>query len=561
MTAAEHETVDKLPFTAVAAPGSYQSAEDGTVGMEIGSAPSNHVFHAHQKDTGPPATKKELWSYYAYYAGNNGIGSFQYSNLLFQNLIYQAAFNPNVLPLGSAPCGDDTPCHVFWNGGTKAYTSVVLIASGLTFVSQAVLFLTIGSLADFGNWNPWVVRLFSLITFAFEFGFLGVQYAHQWRIAMALYIISSVTWWSSYVFFNAIFPKLAHDLPEVHKAREDYAQGTLTETEYEDKCSMARSKVMNVSYGWNNVGFTICGALALAALAGIEQLGYSVSVAVTTGWWIILAIPWFIWEKKRPGPPLPKGDNYLTFGFKQTFFAAKQVWKLRQTFFYLIAFFLLADGVATVLTLVSIAQTQVVEFSATQNTYLIMVQGGSTTVGVFGAYYLQEKFKIRTKTMLQFCNCGCVIIALWGMIGLWTTKFGFHNEWEFWLFQAQYGITLGAQYPYGQAFMAELVPKGREYLFFSLLGIVSKGSAWIGPIVSSAIVDRNGSEWAAFPFVAALIFVPTIAIFWISESKSRVECAEYLERERSDLQKIRDNDLNMGRSDSTESSRGLDKST
>lgn len=24
-----------------------------------------------------PATRKELWSYYAYYAGNNGIGSFQ----------------------------------------------------------------------------------------------------------------------------------------------------------------------------------------------------------------------------------------------------------------------------------------------------------------------------------------------------------------------------------------------------------------------------------------------------------------------------------------------------
>lgn len=113
------------------------------------------------------------------------------SSLLFQNLIYQAAFDPKILPLGSAPCSDDSACHVFWNGGTKAYTSVVLIASGLTFVSQAILFLSIGSLADFGNWNPWVVRMFSLLSFAFEFGFLGVQYAYQWRIAMALYILSS----------------------------------------------------------------------------------------------------------------------------------------------------------------------------------------------------------------------------------------------------------------------------------------------------------------------------------------------------------------------------------
>lgn len=28
-------------------------------------------------ESDPPATRKELYSYYAYYAGNNGIGSFQ----------------------------------------------------------------------------------------------------------------------------------------------------------------------------------------------------------------------------------------------------------------------------------------------------------------------------------------------------------------------------------------------------------------------------------------------------------------------------------------------------
>ncbi|RAL68785.1 hypothetical protein DID88_007476 [Monilinia fructigena] len=170
-------------FTAVAAPGSYQSAEDETLDTGTGTGT---IVSAHQQATGPPATRRELWSYYAYYAGNNGIGSFQY-----------------------APCSDDSPCHVFWNGGTK----------------EPVYSFSIGSLADFGNWNPWVVRTFSLLSFAFEFGFLGVQYAYQWKIAMALYILSSVTWWASYVFFNAIFPKLAHDLPEVHKAREDFAQG------------------------------------------------------------------------------------------------------------------------------------------------------------------------------------------------------------------------------------------------------------------------------------------------------------------------------------------------
>ena len=85
------------------------------------------------------------------------------------------------------------PCHVFWGGGdkTKAYTSVILIATGLTFLVQALVFISVGSLADYGNWNPWVVRGFSILCYAFEFGFLGVKTADKWRAAMALYILSS----------------------------------------------------------------------------------------------------------------------------------------------------------------------------------------------------------------------------------------------------------------------------------------------------------------------------------------------------------------------------------
>ncbi|CAL3965120.1 hypothetical protein PZA11_002060 [Diplocarpon coronariae] len=546
--AGEGEPISKLALTAAATPGPRPSSI---------SAPPHKIRHLDQQtfvgSVGAPATRREVWSYYCYYAGNNGIGSFQYSNLLFQNLIYQAGFNPNVLPLGSSSCDIDVtaPCHVWWGGGNKhkAYSSVVLIGSGLTFLSQAIVFITVGSLADFGNWNSWVVRGFSVLSWVFEFGFLGVTTASKWRIAMALYIVSGVTFWASYVFFNAIFPKLAHDLPEVRAAREDLLKGSINEEGFERKCSMSRSKIMNLSYVWNNVGFTVCTALSLAALVGIgaddsaakNNWGYSVSVAICTGIWIILAIPWFLWEKKRPGPKLPAGDNYLTFGFKQTYFAAKQVWTLKQTFFYLVAFFLLADGISTTLTLISIAQSQVVNFSAISNTYLIMLQGSSAGIGVLAAYYIQEKFGLRTKTMLQLTNAGCLLVAGWGMIGIWTHKVGYHNVWEFWAFNATFGMTLGPQFSYGQAFMAELIPRGREYMFFGLLGIVSKGSAWIGPIVSSAIVDVDENQWAAFPLAASLILVPFIGIFFIDELKSKKECAEYLVREASGLRKENSN--------------------
>jgi hypothetical protein len=65
----EHDHISKLPFSAVAAPDpTYPS--DPTTPHEIRNL-DQYIAK------GPPATKREVISYYAYYAGNNGIGSFQ----------------------------------------------------------------------------------------------------------------------------------------------------------------------------------------------------------------------------------------------------------------------------------------------------------------------------------------------------------------------------------------------------------------------------------------------------------------------------------------------------
>jgi len=54
-------------------------------------------------------------------------------------------------------------------------------------------------------------------------------------------------------------------------------------------------------------------------------------------------VPKVIFQQHRPGPPLPKGESYLTIGWKQIWLASKQYKKLPSTFIYLFAFFLLAD--------------------------------------------------------------------------------------------------------------------------------------------------------------------------------------------------------------------------
>lgn len=34
-----------------------------------------------------------------------------------------------------------------------------------------------------------------------------------------------------------------------------------------------------------------------------------------------------------------------------------------------------------------------------------------------------------------------LLLAAWGCVGITQTRFGFHNAWEFWAYQAFYGVS------------------------------------------------------------------------------------------------------------------------
>ncbi len=51
-------------------------------------------------------TRKELWSYYLYYVGNNGLSGFNFGPSQFQNLLYLAGYDPKDPPFVT-PCDDN----------------------------------------------------------------------------------------------------------------------------------------------------------------------------------------------------------------------------------------------------------------------------------------------------------------------------------------------------------------------------------------------------------------------------------------------------------------------
>ena len=51
-------------------------------------------------------SRNELWAYYLYYVGNNGLAAFKFGPSQFQNLLFLAGYDPIGEPF-SVPCGED----------------------------------------------------------------------------------------------------------------------------------------------------------------------------------------------------------------------------------------------------------------------------------------------------------------------------------------------------------------------------------------------------------------------------------------------------------------------
>lgn len=80
--------------------------------------------------------------------------------------------------------------------------------------------------------------------------------------------------------------------------------------------------------------------------------------------------------------------------------------------------------------------------------------------------------------------------------------------------------------------ISEITPRGHEFLFFSLFSIIGKTSSFIGPIVSSAIIDASPGKNPSTPFY--FLFALSVASFFIlvvgvDLKKSRVEQEKFLQ--------------------------------
>ena len=129
---------------------------------------------------------------------------------------------------------------------------------------------------------------------------------------------------------------------------------------------MSRNRISNISLAVSSAGTVIILTIMVGILKALKSdqstennaRAFSALIAFSGGAWckcnslivhhlsmtiriVLCAIPWFTLEQRRPGLMLPSGTNFLTIGFVQVYAALRECLKLKQTFLYLIFYFLM----------------------------------------------------------------------------------------------------------------------------------------------------------------------------------------------------------------------------
>ncbi|KDR78969.1 hypothetical protein GALMADRAFT_266386 [Galerina marginata CBS 339.88] len=500
-------------------------------------------------------TRLELWSYYLYYVGNNGLSGFNFGPSQFQNLLFLAGYDPTIGP--GASCSNNG-CVLPYLGKIRDINSIVLLTNGISFAIQAALLLFIGAWADYGRWRPNITIFFTVVAVGVSFAWLGVEQPSQWRAGVALYILGLITYQCSLTFWTAAFPGLAHDLPEVEQSRSEMESGGKSRQEHDRFHSLARNRISNVSFAVCSAGEIIILAIMVGILKGLHSeqstenntKAFSVLIAFSGGIWLVCASPWFFFEKRRPGLGLPPGTTLLTIGFKQLHVALRECMRLKQTFLYLIFYFLMGDVLNTTVTVIGTLQNSVVSYSTLDLTLLLIVGIVAQGLGIYIFWLVQKYYKISTKAMLSFNVLWIIVLTLWGLVGVHTNKFGFKHVWEIWygqikndtsmkcrsllnprcrVYQVFYGLMVCPWYAYSQTMISEVSPLPQMFLFFALFSVVGKTSAFIGPLVSSAIITASGNnDNMPFAFLFGLGVVSTVFLWMVDVDKSRIECEAFI---------------------------------
>lgn len=135
--------------------------------------------------------------------------------IILQYLAYKGGFDPSTPDVKGCDIQDALkPCNVRWLNSPNGIpvSSMMLYVQSIAFSIQFLLFTTFGSLADYGQWNRYILLGSTIIGCFFQalpIVLVNDDGSH-WGAMMVFMCVALIAYGTTLVFYGAAFPNLRY---------------------------------------------------------------------------------------------------------------------------------------------------------------------------------------------------------------------------------------------------------------------------------------------------------------------------------------------------------------
>ncbi|MDR3568297.1 MAG: MFS transporter [Syntrophobacteraceae bacterium] len=202
----------------------------------------------------------------------------------------------------------------------------------------------------------------------------------------------------------------------------------------------------------------------------------------------LFALPSFFFLKDSPRQGA-KGKRAITEGFARLGATFREIRRLKNIFLFLIAYFFVADAIATVIVFFSSYTVDTLRFTVTQNVILLMLIQLSAAAGAIASGVVAKRIGLLKTIVIT------IVIWILALLGIVI----FQSIYDFYALSVCAGSVLGGTQATARAYMAIEAPEGKKAEFFGFMTFSTKAAAIFGPLLYGTI-----SDWTNNPRISVL---------------------------------------------------------
>lgn len=328
----------------------------------------------------------------------------------------------------------------------------------------------LGAMADFRASKKTFMGIFAALGIISTGLIFFVDQPEEWLLCCILYILGTIGFAGSLVFYDSLLPHVAHEDEIDQVSSRGYAMGYI-----------GGGILLLI-----NIIMIFLGPKLTPQLGEQEatMLWMRLSIASVAVWWAVFSIPIFLKVKEpaRKAEEREIGKKVFSVGIERFVTAFKEIRQFKDLFWFLLTFLVYANGIGTIITMAAAFATDLGFSTITVLGTFLMVQ---FVAAPFAILFGRISKKLGNKKAITISLIIYTAIAIGG--------FFMSQEWHFYVLGFGVAMVQGGSQALSRSLIGKLMPKSKSAEFYGFFSVSEKFNTVIGPAIMALVTSLTGT--------------------------------------------------------------------